>query len=279
MRAISTDLKAHLQEETTTLATCWRVQRRDGAVIALTTHDRDLRVGGLRYRADGGLTPTAIAESGDLAVDNLEIDGILSSGGIRETDLATGRFDGARISIFLVDWTAPDGGTLEVKRGTLGRVIREDGQFRAELRGLSHALRRQATEVFSPACRAELGDHRCKRALVDFERVLEVTAGMDAVRFDTALAEADGWADFGRLRWHSGGNGGLVSEVRRQVGGRLTLFAPPPKPIAAGDIFTLTAGCAKTVAACRDRFGNLVNFRGEPTLPGTDAILDYPGLR
>ena len=36
-----------LREELVTLAWCWRLARRDGVVIGLTSHDRDLIVGTL----------------------------------------------------------------------------------------------------------------------------------------------------------------------------------------------------------------------------------------
>src|SRR3546814_9263483 len=36
-----------LREELVTLAWCWRLSRRDGVVVGLTSHDRDLTVGGI----------------------------------------------------------------------------------------------------------------------------------------------------------------------------------------------------------------------------------------
>ncbi len=280
MRAIPAALAAHLAEPVTQLATCWRVQRRDGILVTLTSHDRDLVIDDVVYRANGGLDAMAAEERGDLSVDNLEIAGILSGAGLPAQDLAEGRFDGARIDVFLVNWTDPAGGTLLVRRGTLGPVTREDGVFRAELLGLSQALKRSVTEVYSTACRAELGDGRCKRSLAAFERELAVSAVIDPFTVDLAgLAEPDGWYDFGRIRWHTGANGGLVSEVRRSLGIRLTLFQPPPNPISVGDVMTLTAGCIKTLAVCESKFDNVVNFRGDPFVPGDDAIIDYPGLR
>jgi len=281
MRVISPELAAALAEDASTLATCWRLQRRDGVLVALTSHDRDLVIGGVRYRANGGLSATAALESGDLAVDNLEVAGVLSSTGLPEADLAEGRFDGARVDIFLVDWRAPEAGNLLIKRGTLGIVGREDGAFRAELRGLSHALKGPAVEAYSATCRAELGDRRCKRSLRDFERDAEIDSVIDAITFDaSALAgDPDGWYDFGRIRWHLGMNAGLASDVRGSPAGRITLFQEPPAPIAAGDVFTITAGCIKTLAICRTKFDNVPNFRGDPFVPGTDAILDFPGVR
>ncbi len=49
-----------------------------------------------------------------------------------------------------------------------------------------------------------------------------------------------------------------------------------PEPIAPGDAFTVTAGCDKRFATCRDRFANTVNFRGFPHIPGNDFIVSVP---
>ena len=43
-----------------------------------------------------------------------------------------------------------------------------------------------------------------------------------------------------------------------------------------GDAFTATAGCDKQFATCAARFGNGVNFRGFPHMPGEEAVLRYP---
>ncbi len=39
---------------------------------------------------------------------------------------------------------------------------------------------------------------------------------------------------------------------------------------------TVTIGCDKSFATCRDRFANALNFRGFPHMPGIDRILSVP---
>jgi len=280
LRELSPAFEAHIGGDVTTLVTCWKLSRPDGVILALTTHDRDLEIDGIVYRANGGLTPTEMQENGGLGVDNMEISGVLSNAGLVEADLLSGRYDGARIDIFLVNWADPGAGTILLKRGALGRISREDGAFTAELRGLTDAFDRPVVEVYSPTCRAELGDARCKRSLKDFERTAAVGSVSEPNSFDApALTEPDGWYAFGRLRWHTGLNGGLLSDVRAFVGGRVTLFRPPPGPVQANDVFTITAGCAKTLTVCRTKFDNVANFRGDPFVPGIDKVLDFPGIR
>jgi hypothetical protein len=163
MKSVSPGLAAHLAGAVTTLATCWRVQRADGAVYGFTDHDRDLLVDGLTYASSSGYARAAIASRADLSVDDTEIAGILNSSLITEADLRAGLWDGAEVRIFLVNWADLSQGVLRLRRGRIGEVIAgDDGGFRAELRGLAQALQQQVGEMYSAECRADLGDARCK---------------------------------------------------------------------------------------------------------------------
>ena len=151
MKIIPPGLAAHLAGEMTTLATCWRIARTDGQVFRFTENDRDLLVEGETYRASTGYSRTAVARDADLAVDNLEVEGVFDSAELSEADLRAGRFDRAEVRIFLVNWPDPGQGTLKLRRGWFGEVVLEEqGVFHTELRGLTQALAQRA--VFSVGC-------------------------------------------------------------------------------------------------------------------------------
>jgi len=56
----------------------------------------------------------------------------------------------------------------------------------------------------------------------------------------------------------------------------IELFLPAQYDIEVGDEFYVLPGCNKRLATCRDKYDNVLNFVGEPFLPGRAAILDYP---
>ena len=264
-----------LTHEVTTLALCWRVERRDGVAIGLTAHDRDLRVDGLVHRAAPGMAPSAIQRGLPLEADTNEVAGALSSAAIGEADLLSGRWDGARVVLFAVDWT---GGAdrVELGEGRLGAVSLKDGAFTAELQGASAALARPVVEETSPECRAELGDRRCRVEMAGrraFARVVAVDGRV--VTIDRAAA--DGIYAGGRLRWFGGANGGLDGWVAASAGDAVTLREAPAFVAEAGVLVELIEGCDKSLAMCAARFGNAGNFRGEPYLPGIDLLTRYPG--
>ena len=93
---------------------------------------------------------------------------------------------------------------------------------------------------------------------------------------DTAEPTANAYGA-GLLRWIGGANSGLESAVSRSDDATVTLRADAALPVAAGDLVELIEGCDKSLATCAVRFGNAVNFRGEPYLPGIDLLTRYPG--
>ena len=261
----------------TTIALCWRIERRDGVAIGLTDHDRDLVIDGLEHRAAPGMTPSAIKRSDGLDADTMDITGALTSAAIGERDLLAGRWDGARVALFAVDWRGVDTAHVPLGEGTIGAVETDRGAFTAELRGGAAVLERPVVEVTSPECRAELGDTRCRVAMAGRRRLVRVVSASDrTLTIDAAEPSANAYGT-GLLRWIGGANSGLESAVSRSDGASVTLRAEPPLPVAAGDLVELIEGCDKSLATCAARFANAANFRGEPYLPGIDLLTRYPG--
>ena len=277
MKSASTQLAAHVASETTTLATCWKVTRKDGAVLGFTDHDQNIVFGGLIYEASTGYTRSAIHTIADLSVDNLDIQSALDSETLIADDLRDGLWDNAEVEIFLVNWQNLSQGRILLKRGSIGQVELQDNVFKAELRGLTQSLQQQIVELYTPDCRADLGDARCKVNLAPLTVTGTVTAATDRYGFtDASRTEADGTWNGGLVTWTGGANAGRKMEIGSFAGGAFTLFLPMPSAIAVGDAYSLQPGCDKSFATCKARYGNGNNFRGEPYVPGTDQTLQYP---
>ena len=262
----------------TALALCWRVERRDGWCLGFTSHDRDLLIDHLRYRAAPGMLPSAIRLTDGFDAHRLDVSGALSSAAISGEDLGGGRWDGAVVTIFMVDWEDPDGAQIALARGAIGDVSTINSGFSAELRGATALLDRPVSEQTSPECRAELGDGRCRVDMAGrrrLTRILSVPAE-DVVEVAEFSAEPNAYG-YGRLRWIGGRNGGLESAVLASNQGRITLREPSAYLPAAGDMVEIIEGCDRSFATCGARFANTANFRGEPHLPGMDLLTRYPG--
>ncbi len=206
----------------------------------------------------------------------MEIVGALTDDSVREADLRAGRYDGARVTSFLVDWTQPGAGVLTLAAGTIGAVGATDGAFTAELRTAAAELEAVPLERYSPTCRARLGDARCRVDLARHTLVATVTT-ISGTTVGIGAALTPGAYQYGRARVLTGAAAGLEARIDASDAATPTLGATVVG-LAAGASIELREGCDKRFATCRDRFANVVNFRGEPHIPGWDALIYYPGL-
>jgi uncharacterized phage protein (TIGR02218 family) len=280
MRQLTDGLRSHLAGTATTLCLCWRLARRDGTVLGFTDHDRDIEFAGTRYEAASGLSSGDMEESLGLHADSQEVAGALSSASIREEDIAADRYDGAAVEIHLVNWQSP-GERVLLRKLLIGAITREDRLFRAELRGAAALLDQTSGRRFQRNCDADLGDGRCR---VDLSAPQWRGSGAVLRVRDATTLEVSGIGNFaaghfrgGRLTFSSGRNAGQSVEVAsHSVTGEsvsVALWKPPGLPLAAGDGFSIRAGCDKNFSTCRDRFANHTNFRGFPHMPGNDFTL------
>lgn len=273
----------HLASGVTTVCRAWTITRRDGLVLGFTDHDREIEVDGILCRADTGMTARVLNQTTGLSVDNTEAFGALSASSITEADLLAGRFDGAEVRAFLVNWQSP-GDYIEQFRGYLGEVSRSGGAFKAELRGLSERLNRPHGLAYTPGCSAVLGDARCRFDLG--QPGFSVVATVDRVDEDRGFVLTgvsgfdDRWFEGGRFEVLTGAAAGLFGVVKndRQEGSRrlIDLWQSIGAAMVAGDTVRLQAGCDKTTTTCRTKFANFLNFRGFPHIPGEDWLASYP---
>jgi uncharacterized phage protein (TIGR02218 family) len=265
----------------TTIARAWMVRRADGTVLGFTDHDAVLTFDGVRFRPDHGMSARALVQATGLSVDNSEAEGALSDDAITEKDVLVGRWDGAEVRMWEVDWTDVAARRL-VFAGSLGEIARSQGAFRAELRGLSEPLNAARGRVFHPRYSARLGDGHCKLALggETFTAQATISAIEDGriLRFAGFPAYEARWFERGSLLVLSGEAEGLGATVKNDSalpnGGRkIELWQGLGIAPLVGDQVRLVAGCDKRAATCRDKFNNFINFRGFPHLPSEDWIM------
>lgn len=136
------------------------------------------------------------------------------------------------------------------------------------------SLRRSGLRArYQKGCRHALYSPNCSMALADFASAATVSAvAGNTVTFtlDTDTF-ADGYFNGGIMQAVDG-----MRYISSHVGGTLTLMqASRPLALLVADgpqAVTLHPGCAHTIADCRDKFNNLVNFGGFPWIPSKNPF-------
>ena len=274
MKNISLELKNHLSGELTMLATCWKITRRDSVVMGFTSHDKSLSFDGVDYVANSGFTPSDIKNSDSLEGDLFNLEGFLDSSFITESDLLAGKYDFAEIEIFQVNYADLTQGKIIHRTGWFGEISFDNGRFNAEISGLTSKLAKTIGDLYSPTCRAVLGDSRCSVSMAGYVVTGSVTGLTDNRVFaDSSRVEDNGYFNYGKITFTSGNNDGLSMEVKAYADGEIELVLPMSYAILIGDTYSLEVGCDKIISTCVAKFNNAVNFRGEPFVPGMDEIL------
>lgn len=261
--------------QVTSVALCWRLERSDGAGLALTSHDETLVVDGERFAPTPGILPASVSRGLGLDPQVSEVSGGLNPDALSETDLALGRWDGSRAILSAIDWSAPELPGIPLLHGEIGEVRTEDDGFTADLNGSAVALDGPICPATSPQCRAEFGDKACR---VDLRGRTRRATVVNSVGGDLTLDQSFGDEILlGRLRYLSGANAGLTSVIIAVSGGEVRVRDLPRAAVENGCRVELREGCDKMFATCCSRFANAANFRGEPHLPGNDLLTRYPG--
>jgi len=275
---------AALQGGTTKLARLVTITRTDGTVYRYTDHDRDLVYSAQTYSATGFVAVSNISRSLRGEPQTADLDVVFFAGGITFADVSAGLFRKCTVRVDVVNWgnLAQTGPTIFY--GQSSSIVVE-GKQRAtfSLAGRLNAVLNTLGEVYSPECRARLGDSRCGVDIESFKTTGTVKAVDNNRKFtvEFAVNPDNQYYALGEILWTSGNNNGLRMEVLDQYAvtspdDQIILALNMPETVQVGDTFTMYAGCDQRPTTCTTKFNNKVNYRGEDFLSGPDKIRDVP---
>lgn len=266
-----------------TLCICIKITRQDGIIMGFTTHDRELTSDTVIYKPIDSIQATAVRHELGTGIGNLDVDGllkdtILSSDSITETELRAGAYDSAKIQMYVVDWLFPANTPQTIITGTTGEINIMQGHYKTEVRGLLQRMSQQIGSLTTATCRVKrLGDADCKVDMTPFRHVSDVNAVQGPRLIDFNDSEITGYYDYGVVTVTSGANDGLEREIKNSVQSAgistISLQEAFPYQFEVGDTVILEAGCNRLIGTCSIKFDNINNFRGEPFIPGTDQII------
>lgn len=282
MKVIPSALATHYAQGSTTVAYGLIITRAtDGVVLGFTSSDKDASVLGVPLKSDPGVEVTSLVGSSGPEVGNLEL-GTLNDGSIfKKKDIFGGLWRNAAYKIFRYNFESPADGVEYLTTGTLGEIRVSVGKLVIELRDLRQYLQQDVGNVTQKTCRYRFGDAKCGMDIT--APPLNVTGTVTSVqnpsRVFTSSARTEA-ADFfaeGLIKFTSGLNAGMDFKVKDFSAGQFTLVLFCFAPIQVGDAYTAIAGCRlRFEEDCRDKYGNELNFGGEPHRRGVNVLTAAP---
>jgi len=253
-------------------ATCWKILRTDAVEFKFTDHNEPLIVNGLQYTPISGVSASAKQQKSDIKENNFDVQDVIGS--ISEDDLRVGKFRNAEVTEMLVDWGCPFYGPIITNKYWIEQTIHNGETWEAQVSGLPAKLKREIGNVYSRNCAWTLGDTRCQFVIVPETGRAVQTVVDDRNEFTGNMAvSTTGHWDYGILTWTSGPNINVSSEIEKNTGQQVKLRFYMPYAIAVGHLFTIKLGCNKLIQTCLDKFNNIKNFGGFPTIPGNDKLI------
>jgi uncharacterized phage protein (TIGR02218 family) len=265
--------------EKSTYCHCWLITRKDGTKKGFTNHDRRLNIEGELYIPQASFQATATPRTSELNSDSTELSSVFTLN-ITEEDLITEKYKDAELKIFIANWWANTNiATIyngNINGYAIGYLPSKAQDYQLDVLSIGDKLNRNTKVQTSSTCRVKFlsqGIGQCNRPIngdVRQTRTVAVTNVSGDRLFpntgiDTSFA-------YGTLKFTTGKLTGIEIYVSEVLGAsEIVLLYPPPIAPEIGDEFEISKGCAKNTLAC-DNYNNIVNFQGEPRLPGIDGI-------
>jgi len=191
-----------------------------------------------------------------------------------------GLFDAAGISILSMygsSYGETDLGPVVRFAGTIteikptGRTMAE-GECKPDTFTLNQPMPRR---VLQPGCGWIFGDAGCtiNKATYTVTNTVSPLSNNSVITPATAFSQPDGYYTQGVITMTSGRNTGLAGFVQLHVNGALQLNKPFLFPVAAGDAFSVVAGCDHSMQTCLQKFNNIQNFSGTPYIPNYETAV------
>lgn len=278
MRSLSPGMATMLAGSSHTLTTMLRLDLVDGSYLAFTDHSEDLLfdLGDgmlLQYVAGVGIIPSDVELPIGLEAGSFEVSGPFGQS-ITRAHIFGRRLNNARARLFLVDWADLASGFIPLAAGRVGTPKPESGKFSFEVRTDAALLEQVVGDVTTPQCRTYYGSPLCGKVPESTGAV--VTAVTDEMHFNVSFTGdyPDDFFNAGTVEMLTGEMAGTGPQDIHDwtAAGAMILFEGLVGAPAIGDECILKRGCPRARSDCMER-QNILNFRGEPDMPGSDRVL------
>lgn len=250
---------------------CKITRRTDGVIIRFAESDAEVIVDGETYQVVPGILISAVTHTNNGEMPSCQIVCVHQNGGVINTnDVDVGLFDGADVQIHIVDRLNLSRKGLEFTGSVANVSYNVENLITFDVKGPVVNAKIIMTQRRSPMCRTDLFSVLCGLNADAYAVVAHVATLIDAFTFTvTGPTQPDNWFNQGVII----NADGVAFEIANWTlsTGKITTYLPSQRLVESGMPLTLYPGCDKTMASCSGKYGNALNFIGEPHFLGTAA--------
>ncbi len=232
--------------------------------IFLTTGDIDIEINGNTYRS--GVISENISVNNLSKTDNIfvQILNIYDNNLICFENLLRSK---VTIRIAINDSKDENFISSIIFNGFVSQIAEDNGLLGVTISPLTSYLNQSIGELFSPICRECLGSKKCGVSLENYKtkgKIINIIS--DDCFYGDHSVDNDKKVDYyqyGLVKFLSGSLKGICMQIKDEKDGKIFLLKNT-KLLKINDEYEIYAGCDKTIATCKNKFNNVINFRGEP---------------
>jgi uncharacterized phage protein (TIGR02218 family) len=298
-------MKSLLQVKVHRHCKCWKITRTDATVLRFTTASEEITFNSELYTPVGGANDVAQSKESGMKEANTGFSGIITSDAITTEDLHAGKYRGAKIEEWIVDYMFPFLGYFDYTWYTVREIAYNGSSWQAEMIGAVGKLQQKVGRNAARTCPHVFDDDSdCDFATVNPGSQTEWT-GVDVVAVSPTypkgvfqghyvdLPGSGNWFSYGIVTFTSGNNSGLHRVIKYYgttepaVSFWFEAIIAFPFDIEVGDLFTAKVGCCRELdntdanQSCLDcvDHGMVDYFGGYPHMPGTDRMVETPNSK
>jgi uncharacterized phage protein (TIGR02218 family) len=281
---------------------CWKITRTDATVLRFTTASEEITFNSELYTPVGGANDVAQNKETGLKETDTEFAGMITSDAITTEDLVAGRYRGAIIEEWVVDYMYPFLGHFDSTVYEVHNTTYDGEVWQTEVVGLFGKLQERVGRNATRTCPNIYDDDSgCDFATVNPGSQTEWT-NVDVVSVSPTypkggflghyvdLPGSGNWFAYGIVTFTSGNNSGLHRIIKYYGATEppatfwFEAILPFPYDVEVGDLFTAKVGCCRQMqnidagTTCLDCEDHLMGayHGGYPHMPGTDKMIKTP---
>jgi uncharacterized phage protein (TIGR02218 family) len=286
----ATTMIEDLQRNVGYIIPIWKIISRDGLVAAYTSHTRTssgrgynpglyspqpFLFNGINYLATSAYAAQDSHKIG-LSPSSTEINGVFDSI-ITKQDVEGGRWKLAKIVFEYVDYLNLSLGSVSKIVGVAGAWSTNGPTYKVEMLSNANLLQQLIGDTTSPTDR-QVFPAGLNRSAWTVTRNVTTPAPPDRRHFTVDGATIpDHYYENGVAIFLTGDNNLYPGmEIKDNIGNTIELELQMPADIVAGNQVSLLAGYDGTRQQNKARFDDMIDFDGEPDLPGLKTLMSYP---